>query len=317
MPIPTIDLRAAYHDASALVLVDTACRDHGFFILTNHGMDDAIDKMWIASRNFFEHPTVFKRTILRNAEQPLGYYDRELTKRLRDQKEVFDYMQPRAEASDRNQWPAGEEDFRQILEDFFRKASLVATATLSLVYRALGADDADLPKGDPSTSNVRLNYYPLEDPLESGLRETVARLGDMALHHHTDPGILTLLIQDMTGGLQTLSQDDGWIDVTTVVGSIVVNLGDALQVWSNDTYKAAVHRVVPMRSIGAENRYSTPYFFSPHKDAVLEPLTALSPDAPRYRSFSWQEYIKGRVDDNYTDLGEDDIQISRFRLPNS
>ena len=131
MPVPTIDLRAAYHDASALALVDTACRDHGFFILTNHGMDNAIDKMWSASRNFFKHPVVFKRTILRNAEQPLGYYDRELTKRLRDQKEVFDYMQPRADGSDRNQWPAGEEGFRQILEDFFRKASLVATATLS------------------------------------------------------------------------------------------------------------------------------------------------------------------------------------------
>ena len=34
---------------------------------------------------------------------------------------------------------------------------------------------------------------------------------------------------------------------------------------------------------------------------------------PKYIPFTWKEYIQGRVDDNYTDLGEEDIQISRFR----
>ena len=318
MHVPAIDLNTARDDPGALASLDAACRDHGFFILTNHGIDSAIEAMWEAARDFFAHPPEFKRSILRTAEQPLGYYDRELTKRLRDQKEVFDYMQPRIDGSDRNQWPAGEDEFRRVLENFFRVASDVAGTTLDLVYRALGSEDAaHLPKGDPRTSNVRLNYYPLEDPLEAGLQETVAALGDMALHHHTDPGILTLLIQDMTGGLQTLSRDEGWIDVPPVAGSIVVNLGDALQVWTNDTYRAAVHRVVPMSSIGASGRFSTPYFFSPDKDAVLEPLSTLSTEAPRYRRFTWQEYIKGRVDDNYTDLGEDDIQISQFRLTGS
>ena len=317
MHVPTIDLEAARDDELALLSLDAACRDHGFFILTNHGMNNAIDNMWRASQNFFNHSADFKRRVLRTAEKPLGYYDRELTKRRRDQKEVFDYMQTRADGSDVNQWPEGEEEFRAILEGFFEEASLVAVATLDLVYRALGADVSDLPRGDPRTSNVRLNYYPLEDPLEDSVRERVLGLGDMALHHHTDPGILTLLIQDMTGGLQTISQDDGWIDVPPVTDSIVVNLGDAMQVWSNDSYRAAVHRVVSLESMGAEKRYSTPYFFSPHRDAVLEPLAALSADAPKYRSFTWQEYIKGRIDDNYTDLGEDDIQISHFRLTGS
>ena len=314
MQVPTIDLQTAYHDVEVLASLDAACRDHGFFILTNHGIDDAIDNMWRASRDFFQRPSDFKRSVLRSAEQPLGYYDRELTKRLRDQKEVFDYMQPRSDGSDRNQWPAREDEFRLILEHFFREASLVAMRTLDLVYRALGADDSNLPDGSPGTSNVRLNYYPLDDPLEKEARQSVASLGDMALHHHTDPGILTLLIQDMTGGLQTLSMEEGWIDVVPVEGSVVVNLGDAMQVWSNDIYRAAVHRVVPMASIGAKHRYSTPYFFNPDKDAILEPLASISAAEPKYRSFTWQDYIKGRVDDNYVDLGKDDIQISQFRL---
>ena len=317
MHVPTIDLQVAKQDASVLAPLDAACRDHGFFNLTNHGLDDVINNMWRVSKNFFQKPVSFKRSVLRTADQPLGYYDRELTKRMRDQKEVYDYMQPRTDGTDRNKWPEGEEEFRQALETFFHEASQAAAETLNLVYRTLGTDQADLPKGDPRTSNVRLNYYPLHDPLEGGIRETVADLGDMALHHHTDPGVLTLLIQDMTGGLQTHSHADGWIDVPPVEGSIVVNLGDSLQVWTNDTYKAAIHRVVRMESIGAEDRFSTPYFFSPDKDAILEPLSALSGEPPRYRSFTWQEYIKGRVDDNYTDLGEDDIQISQFRLTGS
>ena len=33
-----------------------------------------------------------------------------------------------------------------------------------------------------------------------------------------------------------------------------------------------------------------------------------------YRPFTWREFMQGRVDDNYTDLGVDDIQISHYRL---
>ena len=173
-----------------------------------------------------------------------------------------------------------------------------------------------MPEGAPRTSTVRLNYYPVSDTLSDDEQSEVAGLGDMALHHHTDPGVLTLLLQDMTGGLQTLSKKDGWIDVTPEEGTIVVNLGDSLQVWSNDNYRAAVHRVVPMASLpnGSGWRFSTPYFYNPKGDAVLEQLSELSGDAPAYRSFTWREYIKGRVDDNYTDLGEEDIQIAQYRV---
>ncbi len=313
MQVPVIDLELAERDADVLVPLDRACRDHGFFLLRNHGMQTAIDRMWAAAARFFSQPADVKRRVLRTEKIPLGYYDRELTKRRRDLKEVFDYMQPRLDGSDVNQWPPGDPEFQDALTGFFEASTDVAERTLKLIYRALGADQVDiatLPEGAARTSTVRLNYYPVCDPLTTDEQDTVAGLGDMALHHHTDPGVLTLLLQDMTGGLQTLSHEDGWIDVPPEAGTIVVNLGDALQVWSNDVYRAAVHRVLPMKGTG---RYSTPYFYNPTSDAVLEPLSRLSADEPRYRSFTWREYIKSRVDDNYTDLGEDDIQIDQYR----
>jgi isopenicillin N synthase-like dioxygenase len=318
MLVPTIDLKAAEKDVTVLTPLDAACRDHGFFLLSNHGMDAAIEQMWSAASGFFNQPSEVKRGVLRTESIPLGYFDRELTKRKRDLKEVFDYMQPRADGSDRNQWPAGQTEFYDAMNRFFTEASSVAERTLNLVYRALAGDGISgrsMPKGDPRTSTVRLNYYPVADPLSADEQSAVAGLGDMALHHHTDPGVLTLLLQDMTGGLQTLSKKDGWIDVTPDETTIVVNLGDSLQVWSNDNYRAAVHRVMPMSTLknGGGGRFSTPYFYNPKGDAVLEPLGELSGDEPLYRRFTWREYIKGRVDDNYADLGEEDIQIAQYR----
>ena len=308
--VPLIDLCAAESDSKDLDLLDNACRDHGFFILSNHGIDREIEAMWDASRRFFARSRDEKQQVSRTQTMPLGYYDRELTKRKRDLKEVFDYMRPKADGKNLNQWP-DDVAFKAALSNFFEAASLVADRVLKLVFLALEERlDASQPQGDPATSTVQLNYYPTQDPLDAAARSDVQPLGDMALHHHTDPGILTLLLQDKTGGLQTLTKDQVWVDVPPRENSIVVNLGDVLQVWSNDQYRAAIHRVTP-RSQDA--RFSTPYFFNPAADAMIQPRESLAGDHSHYHSFTWREYIKGRVDDNFTDLGVDDIQIDRFR----
>lgn len=327
--VPIIDLNVAEKDARERSRLDAACRDHGFFLLANHGMQQQIDAMWQASERFFAQPSSLKRKLLRSDKQPLGYYDRELTKRKRDLKEVFDFMPP--SAKDINQWPSTEDesepgfatDFRTAMENFTESAGVLAARTLQLIYQSLNSEIPDtisngidaLPRGQHRTSNIRLNYYPESDPLTVDEASKVVSLGDMALHHHTDPGILTLLVQDMVGGLQTQSLEDGWIDVPPSPGTIVVNLGDAMQVWTNDLYRAAIHRVTPMNG---QARYSTPYFFNPPGDAVLEPLDALIPTgqdiAPRYRAFTWKEFIQARISDNFEDLGQEDTQISHYKI---
>ena len=327
--VPTIDLLLAEQDATERLRLDAACRDHGFFLLANHGMQPEIDAMWNASANFFAQSSAQKRKVLRTEKQPLGYYDRELTKRMRDQKEVFDFMPPHNNgladnSGDLNQWPVdtpnGEPgfaaNFRGAMEAFTESAGALAARTLQLIYQSLSAELAsvtnELPRGQHRTSNIRLNYYPETDPLSVEEASNVVSLGDMALHHHTDPGILTLLVQDMVGGLQTESLQDGWIDVPPSPNTIVVNLGDAMQVWTNDVYRAAIHRVTPM---SGQPRYSTPYFYNPAGSTVLEPLAALSSNAaPKYRAFTWKEFIQARVSDNYADLGEDDTQISNYKI---
>jgi len=311
MQVPTIDISRP--TAASMEALDAACREHGFFLLRGHGLDDLIDRTWEQTRRFFTSSLELKNGVLRSDDNALGYYDRELTKRKRDHKEVFDFMQPESPIGvERNRWPDDLPGFRETLVEYFDAFGRMSEETLRLVHRALGLseDVIESHRGSPAVSTVRLNHYPVGDPVEASERDGLADLGDVALGDHTDPGVITLLLQDDRGGLQTLTRDGRWLDVPPEPGTIVVNLADSLQVWTNDRYRAAVHRVVPMTE-GA--RYSIPYFFNPELEAVIAPIEELCDEGPLYRPFTWREFIVARINDNYADLGAEDTQVSHFR----
>ena len=61
---------------------------------------------------------------------------------------------------------------------------------------------------------------------------------------------MTLLFQDMVGGLEVQDSEGNFVPASPVPETVVVNIGDLLQRWSNDVLKSTIHRVVlPM---GAE-----------------------------------------------------------------
>jgi len=310
--VPVVDVNNP--SAKSLDALDASCRDHGFFLLEGHGLDDLIERTWTEARRFFATGPAVTEPIRRDADNHLGYYDRELTKRVRDHKEVFDYLDPRSTyGEDRNRWPAGVPGFRETLTEFFDEMAALAARTLQLVHNNLGlsAGTAATHLGSRHASTIRLNHYTVGDPVPADQRDSLNDLGPVALGHHTDPGLITLLIQDDTGGLQALDRSGEWIDVPPRPGTIVVNLADAMQVWTNDRYRAAIHQVVPMTNT---DRYTIPLFYNPASDTTIAPIAELAGHNPLYRPFTWREFIKGRMDDNFNDYGADDIQISRFRL---
>ena len=309
-PVPIIDVGSPL--AGQLDALDSACRDHGFFLISGHGLDDVIDRTWVAARAFFGADRSVRRAVERDGDNPLGWYDRELTKRRRDAKQVFDFTDPAFPSADaHNRWPQGIEGFRSAMADFYDAFSDLSTTAVEIVHRALGLDPADGLRfgGARTNSSVRLNHYPVGDPVPESERAELRDLGDSALGHHTDPGVVTLLLQDDTGGLQTLGRNGEWLDVDPIPGTIVVNLADCVQVWTNDRYRAAVHRVVPMTH---RDRMSIPYFLHPARDAVVEPISELVVGRPRYRAFEWRAFMRARTDDNFADLGAPDTQISDY-----
>ncbi len=148
-----------------------------------------------------------------------------------------------------------------------------------------------------------------EFPLESEAAAGTMQLGDMALHHHTDAGALTILLQDEVGGLQ-VSANNAWFDVQPVAGALVINVGDMMQIWSNDRYRAALHRVRPITD---RPRYSIQFFFNPAYETDCAPLPAVVGDGPKYRTVNWGAFRQARTDGDYADYGKE-IQIEDFLL---
>ena len=63
------------------------------------------------------------------------------------------------------------------------------------------------------------------------------------------------LLQDSLGGLEVETFEGEWAEVRPIDGSIVVNIGDLLQFWSNDKYRATPHRVIVDSKTSHYSRY--------------------------------------------------------------
>jgi isopenicillin N synthase-like dioxygenase len=301
--LPVIDVgdlgRAATRRA-----IDAACRDWGFFQIIGHGIDErttaALRREMCA---FFALPLAAKHWIMRTAENPWGFYDRELTKRTRDWKQVFDYGPPDGAALV-PQVPRELPAFEPAIARFYAECDALALRLVEAIAGNLGMPAGALaPCFRPShTSFLRLNYYP---PCATPARPTGLALpqsGNLGVNPHTDSGALTLLLQDEQPGLEVL-HDNEWHLVEPRRDALVVNIGDILQVWSNDRYTAALHR--GLVSADAE-RYSAPFFFNPAYSTEYAPLpsTVDAQHPPRYRPIHWGRFRARRAAGDYADAGE-------------
>ena len=292
-----------------------ACRDWGFFQIVNHSVpDDLIQDVWKCTRHFFELPVDIKELILRSKDNPWGFYNNELTKNKRDKKQVFDFTRPGVDDIYRaeNRWLSDEQEFKSVMHEYYRACSVLSSQLLQTFCRGLNLPANFLQKDfeDNHTGFIRLNYYPIDDPLAGSTRKPDSETG-YGIHHHTDAGALTILLQDSIGGLQ-VHKDGNWYDVQPIEGSFVINIGDMMQVWSNDTYKAAIHRVQAMTT---SKRYSIPFFLNPAANAKISPLPSVITDAQpkRYSPIDWAEFRGKRSEGDYADYGTE-IQISQYRL---
>ncbi len=92
---------------------------------------------------------------------------------------------------------------------------------------------------------------------------------------------------------------DGWQDVSPIAGTVVVNIGDMMQVWSNDRFTAALHRMQPVIT---QPRYSIPFFFNHSYDTDYAPLPTPDSTSPKYRTINWEEFRQARADGDYADF---------------
>lgn len=301
-----------------------ACRTWGFFKLKEHGIEANLENlMFETSIKFFQQSTSEKHQCLRTADNPWGYYDAELTKNRADWKEIFDlgHDQQHNRYTSRTPWPNTPADFQSVMLNWYDRCENIGLVLLDRIIASLALTDESSREDrkqhwraardrvqsgfkPDNSSFLRLNHYPTcETPADSSADFPDA--GHLGIYHHTDAGALTVLVQDRVPGLQ-VRKDDTWHTVDPEPGTLIINVGDLVQVWSNDQYKAPLHRVLANT---AQERFSAAFFLNPNFDTVCAPLL----EAPAvYRDVNWGEFRASRAAGDYANQGTE-VQISDYR----
>ncbi|KAA8532511.1 hypothetical protein F0562_032673 [Nyssa sinensis] len=277
--IPLVDLSGPR--STVIEQIRRASSTLGFFQIVNHGVpQEALDRTIAAFKAFNEQPTEIKSK----------YYHREMgrgaalatnfdlfqskaaswrdTLQIRLGSPVYDYV-PDICRAEVGEW---DREVRRLGEDL-----------MGMLSEGLGLGTDRLKELSCLDARVMAShYYPYcPEPDQT-----------FGLTSHTDPGALTVLLQNEVIGLQVKYGDD-WVYVKPVPGALVINIGDILQIMSNDAYKSVEHLVSanPFR----EPRVSIAIFFNPGiRENLYGPLPELlSPEKPAlYRQFTFLDFIQ-------------------------
>jgi isopenicillin N synthase-like dioxygenase len=189
-----------------------------------------------------------------------------------------------------NQWPADLSDFRPDVEAYDSALRAFCTQLLRVIGLALNMPAGSLEGYfENPTTFLRLLHYPPQPPGDGKAFGSAP---------HTDYGFITILLQDMSGGLRVRRTDGTWLEARPIPGSFVVNVADMLARWTNGRWQSTPHLV---RNHSGNGRYSCPYFFDPDMDAMITALpTCVGPDnPPRHPPVRYGDYLLDRLNRNY------------------
>ncbi|MBB3610618.1 isopenicillin N synthase family oxygenase [Rhizobium sp. BK602] len=284
--LPIIDLGRFAPDhperVQALDELRRVSREIGFFYLTGHGIPQAeIDGLTALARRFFSLPEDKKLEIEMRKSPHFRGYNRagfEYTRGSQDWREQVDFGAEREKLTvatgdppwkrliGPNQFPSALPELRPAVLKWIDSVTAVGLKILQAFSEALGQKPDVF---SPIYSNgpnqlLKIVRYPGRDQTES----------DQGVGAHKDGGFVTVLLQDVVGGLQVDDGKGGWIDAPPIRGTFVVNIGELLELASNGYLKANIHRVVTPPAGG--DRLSIPFFLGANLAASI-PVLDLPP----------------------------------------
>jgi len=301
--IPSFALSDYAADKSAFAqALGEAFRVFGFVALTDHGVPDAvIAANYATTKAFFALPDDVKRRYYDPAGGGQGGYtpfglEGAKDRQIGDLKEFWHtgrdlpHGHPlralMAETPEVTEVP----HFNANARALFAALDAVGQTVLAALALYLG-ETADFfaTRSDIGDSKLRLLHYPpIEDIDTPALRSGA----------HEDINLITLLVGSGEPGLEVLARDGSWIAVDTIPGTIICNVGDMLQRFTNDVLPSTTHRVInPVGEGRRIERYSSPYFLHLNSDVVIEPLSScvMAERPARYPPITAHDYLLVRL----------------------
>ena len=293
--LPLIDVGALLSGSPAemsdcAVQIDKACRESGFFRITNHGVSRELRvRLDELSREFFALDETEKQKCAMGLAGSawrgwFGVGD-ELTSGVPDRKEGLYIGEQLPESDPRvvaktplhgaNLYPQVPSELGDCADEWFGAMKKLGVALMRGVALGLQmpADWFEKNIASDPTCLFRIFHYP---PIDVA-REPKDGISKWGVAEHTDYGLLTILAQDDCGGLQVCmpadrdgqDRSDTWIDVPAEPDIFVVNIGDMLDRLTLGRYRSTPHRVL---NASGRQRMSYPFFIDPSWNAVVTPL---------------------------------------------
>ena len=162
-----------------------------------------------------------------------------------------------------NQWPSELPELKTAFTQWQEQVQRACLKLLRAFARALELpeDAFDALYGENSYEHYKIIRYPAAF---DGHTQGVGA--------HKDGGLITFVLQDEQSGLQGLINGE-WVDVPPLEESVVVNIGEFLEMATNGYLKATIHRV----NLSHTERFSTAYFLGAQLDKNA-PIFRLKPE---------------------------------------
>jgi len=291
--IPVLDLTEwrtadAARRSEIAAALDAALRETGLFLLRGHDVPPELtDRMRTQGRAFFALPGEVKQhyAVSRpydNGWRGLGALDVGAVDGMAGTPDLHEayHVGPSHNTGDptydaryypRNKWPEEHPGLKDTALEYTGHMTRVAHEVLSVLASVLGLpEEFFTSKSQRATWTQNVNWYPSLQTV-GGVVE-----GQMRVGPHTDFGTLSLLDrQQGVGGLEVWNEEDGWFKPPFEPGTLVVNLGDLMNLWTDGRWRSLRHRVLaPSDAAPDEELVSLVHFFETDPDTEVVPLAA-------------------------------------------